>query len=236
MIDHTRSEDGFTLIELLVASLIGVVVLLAAFALLDTTVRGQHRVQERIDAVASGRQAMELLTRQLRSQICLGKDSPSVTEATDTRTTFYASLAPQGATASTRQVVQRRTLEFVPDGSAAGTGKIVETVLDSKQPLPYPDWTGTPVTRTIVTGIAPVAGIPLFQYYKFDPVTAPNVVKLTTPVSDTDRALLVRVEVTFDALPSGITADASRVKMRLDSQVTVRTADPNDPTHSPKCI
>jgi len=63
----SSDESGFTLPELLTAIVIGMVVLMAAFMLLDRTVASTARVSDRQEAVQRGRLTMELITRQLRS-------------------------------------------------------------------------------------------------------------------------------------------------------------------------
>ena len=71
-------ERGFTLPELLIAMAIGLIVLLAAFMLLDRAVsaRPGRRPPGRLQR---GRLAMELITRQLRSQVCLGDATEPIT-------------------------------------------------------------------------------------------------------------------------------------------------------------
>jgi prepilin-type N-terminal cleavage/methylation domain-containing protein len=228
-----HDEGGFTLIELLVASMIGTIILMSAFALIDMSFRGQRTVENRLDGVSRARMSMEQLTRQLRSQVCLGKGRAPILEATDNRVIFYASVAPAPTTPSARQTVQQRTLEYVP--GAGGRGSIRETVVDGTGTPPNLDFTGTARTRTIVDNIAPVAGVPLFRYYKYDPDTSPNVFLLAPPISADNRQVIVQIQTAFETFP-GNAADADRVKTRLDNKVTVRTADPTDPTRSPKCI
>ena len=84
--------------------MIGTIVVLGAFSLVDIAVastqkddRAAHRDRRRAAA-----QAMEDITRQLRSQICLGSDTVPIIEATPTSVVFYASLAPRRTTSSRR--------------------------------------------------------------------------------------------------------------------------------------
>jgi hypothetical protein len=229
-----RDEGGFTLVELLTASMIGTIVLFAAFSLVDATFRGQRSVDDRIDAVTTGRNSMEQITRQLRSQICLGKGLAPVVEAVENRIVFYASVAPAPATASGQQKIQKRTLQYVPDGTT-GRGSIVETVIDGNDvPPPNVGFTATPRTRTIVSNVAPVPGRPVFRFYKYDPDRSPDVELLNPPVSAANRQLIVQVQTTYETFPTR--AGSDRSKTVLDNKVTVRTADPTDPTRSPKCI
>jgi Tfp pilus assembly protein PilW len=228
-----RDEGGFTLVELLVASMVGTLLLWSAFALIDTGFRGQRTVENRLDAASTGRLAMERLTRQLRAQVCLGKGVAPVLRAEDNVIEFYASVAPEASTPSARQAVQKRTLEYIPNGS--GRGQIRETVVTGTGTLPHVTFTATPVTTTIVDNVAPVSGVPIFRYFKYDPNSSPNVLPLATPVAAGDRQLLVQVQTAFEAFPVHA-KDADKVKTRLDNKITVRTADPTDPTHSPQCI
>ena len=113
---RSSDERGFTLIELLVAMSIGVVLLLAAFMLLDRSFTTSASIADRQDGLQRGRQAMELMTRQLRSQVCVivppaTAYSPPVTSATDTAVTFYGSLNESSTN------VEKRTLTFSNAGS-----------------------------------------------------------------------------------------------------------------------
>jgi prepilin-type N-terminal cleavage/methylation domain-containing protein len=228
-------ERGFTLIELLMASMIGMIVLFAAFTLIDVSSTGQHTVENRIDASTRGRNAMEQVTRQLRAQVCLGKGIAPIVEAGESKVVFYASVAPAAATPSAPQTVQRRTLEYVPDG-ATGRGKLVETVVDGDTtPPPNTLFNATPRVRTITDNVAPVPGVPLFRYWKYDPNLSPQVQMLSQPIGQDNRAVIVQIQTAFDSFPVHA-RDAERVRIRLDNKVTVRTADPTDPTRSPKCI
>ncbi len=106
-------ERGMTLIEMLVAMSVGMVVLLAAFMLLDRSFTASGQIADREDALQRGRQAMELMTRQLRSQVCVVVPpatafSPPVVSGTDHTVTFYGSLS-ESATS-----VTKRTLTFDP--------------------------------------------------------------------------------------------------------------------------
>ena len=229
------AEDGFTLVELLVASLIGMIVLFSGFALVEYAMKGQRTVENRLDSTDYARRVMEQLTRQLRAQVCLGKGVAPVLEATSTKVTFYASVGPEPATASARQRVQKRTLEYVPTGD--GRGKIVETVVDGDDtPPPNTKFIAAPRTRTIGGNIALIDGTPLFTYFKYDPNDSPAVQQLSPPISAENRQIIVQIKTAFDVYPTQTDAAEDRVKTRMVNKVTVRTADPTDPTRSPKCI
>ena len=235
VIDRLRKDEGgFTLVELLVASMVGTVIIMSAFALIETSLRGERTVQNRLDATSRGRNAMEQITRQLRAQVCLGKSKHPMVRAEDTITTFHATVAPSPATASERHEIQQRTLEYVPDGST-GRGSIRESVVTGTGTIPDMRFDGAPRVRTIVDNVAPVPGVPMFRYFQYDPDQSPLVRQVATPASAADLRTIVQVETTFAAFPEN-SQDADRVSTRLDSKITVRTADPTDPTRSPQCI
>ena len=235
-----RDDRGFTLIELLIATTIGTIVVLASFSLVDLAVDGQTRTDNRIQAVQRGRTAMEQISRQVRAQMCIGKNLPPVLDARDTTMTFYASVAASPTT-TTAPPIQRRTLTYVPYPDGSGRGGITETVVTSSGGTPpdlvFPESSRT--TRRLVDNISPVPGKPLFRFFKFDPDTSPNMLPLvpdaTNGVAEADRKLIVQIQTTFTSWSDG-GLGADRVKTELDSKILVRTADPTDPTRSPKCI
>ena len=231
-VTRLRDEEGMTLVELLAALTSGIIVLLGAFSLIQVADMTQKDAESRVATVASGRQAMEDITRQLRSQICLDKDTVPIIEATPNRVVFYASLAPASDTA----VYQRRTLEYVP--VAGGRGRIDETVLTGTGQPPTMNWSAAPKRRTLVQDVVPRQGrTGIFRYHRFEALSAPNMIEVlpdgTGSVPLADRRLTVQVDVAFEVLPKA--GRPMRLKTLFENRVYVRTADPTDPTRSPKC-
>jgi prepilin-type N-terminal cleavage/methylation domain-containing protein len=72
-----NSERGMTLPEVMVTMVISMILSLATFALVDVTMRQTGEISDRVDGVQRGRVAMDLMTRQLRSQVCLGASAPA---------------------------------------------------------------------------------------------------------------------------------------------------------------
>jgi len=239
-----RDESGFSLVELLTAVSIGLVIMFAAMTLLDLSAKGQRRTADRVEAVQSGRILMDQIVARLRSQLCPGTatsgvEDPAVQIAEKDRIAFYGSFA--GApTVSGRVQLQRREISFVPTSS--DRGNVVERVWNapytSTNPKPVPPpITATPDSvRTLATNIArEKSGIAFFRYRKYNAPNSPDMTELTAPVTDPDaRALIVQVDVAFDAFPA-VGAD-SRLRTSYVDQAFVRTADPTDPTHSPRCL
>ena len=95
MRERLSSERGMTLPEVLVTMVIALVLSLATFALVDVTIRRTGEISQRVDGVQRGRVAMDLMTRQLRSQVCLGPNAPSsrsIVAGTATSVTFYVEM------------------------------------------------------------------------------------------------------------------------------------------------
>lgn len=232
-----RAEQGFTLVELIVAVTIGTIVMLASIALLDLTVTGQRDAEHRVDALDNGRRGMEQLSRQIRSQICLGRGVAPVITAEDDQIEFYASLSRRTTVdAGGSPEIQRRRLQFVEDGRF-GRGRIEETVwtgsgtLGSYTPI---TWSTTPEVRTVLADIRRTPGMPIFRFYRYDPVASPDLQRLATPVSGQPLGLIVQVGIAFDAWTPE--RDTTRHQISLDTRVLARTADPTDPERSPRCI
>jgi prepilin-type N-terminal cleavage/methylation domain-containing protein len=229
-----RSEEsGFTLVELLTAMTIGIVLLSAALVLLDRSTALTKQITDRQDAVQRGRHAMELMVRDLRSQVCLGDETEPITVAKSDWVTFYADLS-DGSTD-----VQRRTIRY-----DAGTKSLYEDIHVGTGVYPTLDFPATPTTtRLLLSGVEPIkdAGVarPMLQYYAFREGGVPGDLEpLPAPagglVSD-DAIRTVMVKVSFLALPEGKayrTADAAH----LESDVYVRLADPSTPSEGPRCI
>ena len=97
------------------AAVIGFVVLSATLGLLESSLRLNHGVMAKTDAMQRGRLAMDDVTQQLRSQVCLdgttlADDIPVsaiVAGSNASSVTFYADFTEQRHAS-----VKRRTLTF----------------------------------------------------------------------------------------------------------------------------
>lgn len=219
MAPRLRAERGTTLLELMVAATIGIVVILAVYALLDVSAKTFTKVEDRVDVAQRGRLAMEEMTRQLRSQTCLGT-TPSIVVGQDDSVTFYTDLGGETSNTEMRRLnYWNGTLE---EHTHRGTGS----------PLTFP--ANPDVSRQLIQGVEQTPGRPFFRYYAWSSTTpATPTRQLTTPLSSGDRAAVVKIAVSFVARPSRNAEDA-RLKSGFDGEVFFRNTDPSD-TRGPRC-
>jgi hypothetical protein len=212
-------ESGFTVMELLVASMLGMVVILAAAALMDGAQGHTTRIEGRVEGTQRGRVAMEQITQRLRSQVCVGTATPMI-EATSNSVTFYADFGDEAFTPEKRRLY-------------VSSGALREQVWNGSGTPPNVTFPSLPDrSRVIATGIDQAkyetgTPLPFFSYYAYDG-TNPREPRelLPSPVSETDRARLVRVVAAFRAR---VPHQNERVDTTFVNSVIVRMANPTDP-------
>lgn len=223
-----RDEEGFTLVELLVSMIIGTVVILAAFMVLDATGTLATKAQDRVDATQRGRLAMDVIGSELRSQVCLpGAIPPVEAGATPTSIIFYSNLSDENAAPTRRRIYIQgdAIMEQTWTGTFAGVPG-AQTVT----------WSALPSQKTLVQPVAQVGSTPYFKYWGFD-VNLPATINTplnVTPLSATDAADVVQVDVSFVSRPTKATVASARDAV-FQQSIFFRTADPMDPGKGPKC-
>jgi prepilin-type N-terminal cleavage/methylation domain-containing protein len=219
-----RDERGFTLPELLVAMPIGIIVLLATFFTLDSSVVLTGKVTQRVDRTQRSRAAMDDITRKVRSQVCPVAGTPALISADDYSVRFYAFLG---------------TSPFVPDireiAWDTNTNSIVERKWAGSGTAPGTSWAATPTTTTLLTDVKPpfissTSGPrgPIFKYYVGSSQTP-----LTTPLSAADLTNTSRIGISFMTYAQSTNFNGPGETMQSD--VFIRTADPNSTSTTPDC-
>jgi prepilin-type N-terminal cleavage/methylation domain-containing protein len=226
MRSHLRREDGMTLPEVLIAIIIAVVVSLAAFSLIEVVMRRTADTTGRVEASQRGRAAMDTITRQLRSQVCLSTNVPPMAVASDNSVSFYVDLSNPTANANPElhTLVYDPTARTITEKDFVGTG--------AAPSITYPT---TPTrTKLLAENVVPQTGVPIFTYYAYNTATPPRPdTVLATPLSTANLGLVARIDIAFRTLIPR--ANYTRGSIVLQDEVYVRAADPNDPAPTPTC-
>jgi hypothetical protein len=222
-------ESGFTITELLVTLIVGMVILMAAFMVLDHSTSLSQEISNRQDALQRGRQAMERIVRDLRSQVCLGDVKEPITVAESNRVTFYSDLSDGS------KLPEQRSIRYDPVKK-----DIYEDIYLGDGVYPNLTFTGPPETRPLVSGVEPILDggtpRPILRYYAFDPSGAPgDFEQLPAPLTTANAIRVVLVKVGFVVLPDRKRPD-NRNATTLESDIFVRIADPSLPLEGPQCI
>jgi type II secretory pathway pseudopilin PulG len=231
-VTRLRADRGMTLVEMMIAMVIAMIVSLAAFGLIDYTMRRSADVTNRVDANQRGRTALDVITRQLRSQVCQASGTPPMVNGTNnpsdaTHASFFVDLTDDS---DTTMAPQLHTLTY-----DAANARIVESDWTAKlnaNPNVDPTYSGTPATRVLLTDVRPIPGVPVFSYYAFGSSSA-----MVLPLDATELADVARIAVNFRVTPHN--ADAGdpdpRASIDFQDQVSVRLVDPNADDPHPQC-
>jgi prepilin-type N-terminal cleavage/methylation domain-containing protein len=224
-------QSGFTLVELVTGMAIGLTLLMAAALLLDHATALSQEVANRQESLQRGRQAMETIVRDLRSQVCLGDETEPITVADNNVVTFYIDLSNGSSNP------QRRTLRY-----DAATKRIYEDIYIGTGVYPNLVFGATPSsTRLIASNVIPIAdagGVnrPIFRYYAFKAGGQPGDLEaLAAPLSTDNAVRVVLMKVGFTVLPDR-KVPKTREASSVESDVYVRIADPSRPLEGPQCI
>lgn len=222
---------------------------------IDVTARGRLGM-ERITRDIRAQQCLPGATE--------GEQMPAMVIAADYFLEFYTSVAPSATDQSVTQRIERRRLEWTPVASTTrrfndggpDVGNIVETVWRSESrtpPFVFPARTTPTFVNVLATDVQLQAGqTAIFRYYGYAagdlgrpsstplPLTTPSTATQLNPtrrpqVADNDLAGIVMADVKFAVRPRHAKVGATRT-LNFTNRVSVRTADPYDPTRRPFCL
>jgi type II secretory pathway pseudopilin PulG len=228
-----RGEEGFTLPELLVGIIVGMIVLFAALTVLDNTVSLGAKVSKRVDATQRGRTALDRITRDLNSMVCLPGDpaQDALIAGSDNSVDIYADLGD----GSTTRPPQRRTITYDP-----ATRRITESVYTPTGPAgAYVFPTSPTSSTTILSDVIQDGTTPIFTYYPLDTTpnddVPPNALSTSSgALAATDLDNVARIRVTFKALPTNRTT-AKPGDAVMQDDVYRDAVDPNSSDATAQC-
>jgi prepilin-type N-terminal cleavage/methylation domain-containing protein len=253
MLTRLRQEDGMSLPELLTALVIASIVSLAAFGLIDTVMSRYGDTAARVDTAQRSRLAMDQITRELRSQVCVTRSDPtlmttprSLYAATPTSITFFADLGDESykTGTTTMPVATLRTLTLTGAKLTETTVQGVnDTVNAGAVTFKYADVDKSPntVTRELLNNVSPLtesgATVPLFTYWVYNTASPPALVQvLPGPggLSQTQLQSVAKIGISFKVNANRATTPRGSTAMKND--VFIRTADPNSQHPLPTCM
>jgi prepilin-type N-terminal cleavage/methylation domain-containing protein len=215
-----RDERGFTLIELLVAMIIGLVVTLAAFSILELTTNDVALTTERTHLTQTGRIALEKIMLQLHSSCVDGEGyyHPIIAGSNGTELKFISETSPvnsENQPTSTLSTVHLRKIVFNETKET-----LTEKSWISKGTAPKYEFkeTETPAERLLLKGVKKTGSTPIFQYYRYyesgDSIPTGHTsipygefkskaLEESELTSETTAAKVAKVTVTFTLDPEG---------------------------------
>jgi type II secretory pathway component PulJ len=217
-----RDESGFTLVEVLVATVVSMVILLAAFTLLEFSTQDVSRITDRAHADQTGRVALENIMLQLHSSCVAVGVNPIQFGSNENELKFISETSPLNTTNEPVSALPSVHLRKVVFNQSAGTlieqswiGKLNLTQTQESSTAHYDfNEAEKPVERVLLKGISRAtteAGteLPMFQYFRYYNETdhEPKYGQLN-PVAFTPKSVetaeeIAKVTVNFSLRPEG---------------------------------
>lgn len=215
---HPDGEQGFTLVEMLVTLMTGIVIVLAAFSILDVSLTQSSRISERVEVDQRARLTMEKILLELHSSCVADNINPVRGESKGSEIRF---ISEPGSTAAFTSVTEHRI--------AFENGKLIDTSYPSKSGEGE-KWefsktaSGSKVLLTNVSESVTSTGtkIPIFQYYRYVNGNLSSTPQLTSPtesLESTQAEETAEITVTFTAAPTTNQASGGRAVELADTAV-----------------
>jgi len=225
--DRIRDERGVSLPELLVSVLMGMILIIAAFGLLQVANRSSARNVARVDANQQARPVMERIMDELRSTCVRRGVVPILPGSTPSTLSF---LHETGSDVS--PVPDKRTITF-----ASPTLKESVYTASPTTPDAAGVWTFSPtatvtsdmlgnVSKATVNG---TANTDVFQYFTYtNGVLTPLVVSPTTGLTTAQAAGTVQVTVSFAAQASKNPTSDTNPAINVTDTALLRFGPPSE--------
>ncbi len=236
-----------TLIEVLIATVAGIVVILALFAILEFSVKQEARITERVQANRGGRAALTNIVDELHSS-CVGFNNYAIQGPSTKPTAPLLELGPTdlwfisayGSASSNKAVIEKvyeHDIHWVSTGKSK-TGETVGTLTDyrfestagsgpagksGKWEFPTLE-TKNAKAKVLAKNVIPmtISGTStLFQYYKFTTATSGELTQVTEKIpTAATKNEIVKVSIGFTATSeSGSTSKGYGMAAFSDSVV-----------------
>jgi type II secretory pathway pseudopilin PulG len=219
-----RDERGFTVVEAVIAVALTLLITTTALSVLDRAYANNDKIQKKTDAQSQGRQAIDGVTRVLRSQVCANSSITPVVSASGTAVTFYADFSDADPT----DIPERHTISL-----NTTTGVLTDQRIVGGGTADNPTYTATPTTRVLATGISAInATTPVFQYFAYSSAAVPAATvalnsSASPNVASADLPRIARITVNLRATPRQAATAGTLNSIALTDEVYVRLSNPN---------
>jgi hypothetical protein len=201
------AEGGFTLVELLVSASTGTIVMLALFGMVDAAMPAGQRVQDRVESTQRGRVALEKISRDLRSAVCVPvTGSPArlpLVSVGDNQITFYSFRPTPAQVAANPPGFTPSVVQLVYDAAAKTLTRKAWGPF-TPGPAPPDPTTATPDSTEVVLNNLGAKGeatnpssSAFFGFYAADAMTS----VATAGITATQLASIARVRLSFRVGP-----------------------------------
>jgi prepilin-type N-terminal cleavage/methylation domain-containing protein len=226
-------QAGLTLVEMLVSMTLGLIVLTAIMALVQTSQRVTTTNTERSDATQKGRIAMDQMIQGLRSQVCLKADATApqttLTAGSDTSVTFFANIAtPDAANSGLPSAFNPKLITFTYNN-----GTITQSTSDTVVVSGAYTFPAVNRVKQVLTGAAqakdttvtPAVTAPVFRFYGYLTDGSIDPTPLATPLAAADLPKVAKIDIDYVSKPSDNTSN-SAVQVEFEDSVTLRLLFP----------
>jgi type II secretory pathway component PulJ len=173
LLTSLHDEHGYTLIELLVAMIVGIIVVMAGFALLQFTTEDVTHVTDRVHVDQLGRTALERIMLELHSTCVAENVIPIIAGSNENDIKFVS----ESGTGSAFTTVDKHEIIYTA-ATATTEGTLVEKTYQSTGQVTGSEgteytWSTTPAATTaLLKGIKQTkygaeAATPIFQYFRY---------------------------------------------------------------------
>jgi type II secretory pathway component PulJ len=191
-----REEHGFTLVEMLVATFTGLVVIFAAFSIVDVSLHQSSRIADRTSADQRGRLALEKIVLKLHSSCVAPETTPVEPGSTESKLLIVSQTGSEASFATV-------TLHEV----YLEAGKLIDTSYLNTGSKPAPNWEFSKVANSkqvLLTNVTKSLNgegkeIPIFQYYKYEGTELTKLAE--SPLSAAGAEATAAISVSFTSAP-----------------------------------
>jgi hypothetical protein len=225
LIRGLQSERGFTLVEALVAMVTGLVVVSAAFTILEVSLRQSTRIADRVSADQRGRVALEKVMLELHSSCVSNGANPILANSSATNVKF---LSQTGSEAFFTSGVEH---EVYLSGTTLYDA-IYKSIGGNETKWDF-NAEGKPnETKILVTNVYAPASGSVFEYYAYNGTVLNKL--LATKLTEPEAKSAAQVNVNLSVAPeSGYKATGRPIA--LSSTAVLRLTPASETKLNPPC-